>query len=40
MGWVAYQTDYAGMRNEDTWKTLQSYMQLDFIRSLFDQFLR
>ncbi len=40
MGWVAYQTDYTGMRNEDTWKTLQSYMQLGFIRSLFDPFLR
>jgi thiamine kinase-like enzyme len=39
MGWVAYQTDYAGMRNEDTWRTLQNYMRLDFIRSLFDPFL-
>lgn len=39
MGWVAYQTIYTGMRNEDTWATLQRYMQLDFIRSLFDPFL-
>ena len=39
MGWVAYQTTYAGMRNEDTWAVLQRYMQLDFIRSLFDPFL-
>ena len=39
MGWVAYQTDYAGMRNEDTWRTLQNYLQFDFIRSLFDPFL-
>jgi aminoglycoside phosphotransferase (APT) family kinase protein len=39
MGWVAYQTTYAGMRNEDTWATLQRYMHLDFIRSLFDPFL-
>jgi aminoglycoside phosphotransferase (APT) family kinase protein len=39
MGWVAYQATYAGMRNEDTWATLQRYMQLDFIRSLFDPLL-
>lgn len=40
MGWVAYQTTYKGMRNEDTWATLQRYMQLGFIRSLFDPFLK
>ena len=40
MGWAAYQTDYTGMRNDDTWRTLQNYMRLDFIRSLFDPFLR
>lgn len=39
MGWVAYQTEFAGMRNADTWATLQRYMQYDFIRSLFDPFL-
>jgi len=39
MGWVAYQTAYKGMRNEDTWATLQRYMQLEFIRSLFDPFI-
>lgn len=36
MGWVAYQTDYAGIRNPDTWATLQRYMDLDFIRALFE----
>jgi len=40
MGWVAYQTTYTGMRNADTWATLQRYVQLDFIRSLFDPFLK
>ncbi|MGL1930889.1 MAG: aminoglycoside phosphotransferase family protein [Desulfotalea sp.] len=35
MGWVAYQTDYEGMRDNHTWKTLQRYMDIDFIRSLF-----
>jgi thiamine kinase-like enzyme len=39
MGWVAYQTSYDGVRNPDTWATLQRYMDLEFIRSLFDPFL-
>ncbi len=39
MGWVAYQTEFAGMKNPDTWQTLQRYMNLPFIRSLFDPFL-
>ncbi len=36
MGWVAYQTEYSGMKNPDTRAKLQQYMNLDFIRSLFD----
>ena len=36
MGWVAYQTEFAGMKNPDTWTTLQRYMDIDFIRSVFD----
>lgn len=40
MGWVAYQTDYSGMKNPDTWETLQKYMRIDFIRSLFDPFMK
>jgi aminoglycoside phosphotransferase (APT) family kinase protein len=40
MGWVAYQTEFAGMKNPDTWRTLQQYMDLSFIRSLFDPFMR
>ena len=39
MGWVAYQTDYDGVRNPDTWATLQRYLDLGFIRSLFDPLL-
>jgi aminoglycoside phosphotransferase (APT) family kinase protein len=39
MGWVAYQTDYDGVRNPDTWATLERYMDLGFLRSLFDPFL-
>ena len=40
MGWVAYQTKFSGMRNESTWQTLQRYMRLEFIRSLFDPVLK
>lgn len=40
MGWVAYQTDYDGMRDQHTWQTLQRYMNIDFIRSLFSPFMR
>ena len=36
MGWVAYQTGFNGVKNPDTWRTLNRYMQLDFIRELFD----
>jgi fatty-acid desaturase len=40
MGWVAYQKDFSGMKNPDTWVKLQKYMNLEFIRSLFDPFIR
>ena len=36
MGWVAYQTEFSGMKNPDTRAKLQQYMNLEFIRSLFD----
>lgn len=39
MGWVAYQTTFDGVRNEDTWKKLQHYMDVSLIRSLFSQLL-
>lgn len=39
MGWVAYQTDFSGIRNPDTWTTLERYLDLDFIRSLFEPFM-
>ena len=40
MGWVAYQTEYEGVRDEHTWQTLQRYMNIDFIRSLFSPFMQ
>jgi aminoglycoside phosphotransferase (APT) family kinase protein len=39
MGWVAYQTRFSGMKNRDTWTKLQQYLDLKFIRSLFDPFI-
>ena len=39
MGWVAYQTEFSGMKNPDTWTKLQQYLDFRFIRSLFDPFL-
>ena len=36
MGWAAYQTQFSGMKNPDTWAKLQQYMNHNFIRSLFD----
>lgn len=40
MGWISYQDGSTPIRNEDTWKTLQRYLRLDFIRSLFDPFIK
>lgn len=40
MGWVAYQIEHEGIRNEQTWNMLCDYLNLDFIRSLFDPFLK
>ena len=39
MAWAAYQGDFAGVKNPDTWRTLERYMDLGFIRSLFDPYL-
>ena len=40
MAWIAYQTEFAGMKNPDTWTKLQQYMDLKFIRSIFDPVIR
>ncbi len=39
MAWVAYQTDYTGIHNEDTRLKLNQYMDAGFIRSLFEPFM-
>ncbi|MBT8368251.1 MAG: aminoglycoside phosphotransferase family protein [Deltaproteobacteria bacterium] len=40
MGWVAYQTEFSGMKNPDTWAKLQQYLNLKFIRSLFNPLIK
>jgi len=40
MAWVAYQTGFSGIPNPDTWNTLKRYMDLDFIRTVFDPVLK
>lgn len=40
MAWVAYQTDYQGIHNEDTRQKIQQYLDLKFVRSLFEPFMK
>jgi aminoglycoside phosphotransferase (APT) family kinase protein len=40
MAWTAYRGEFAGVKNPDTWRKLQHYMDLDFIRTVFDPFIR
>lgn len=40
MGWIMYQENNRTIRNNDTWIKLNSYMNLDFIRSIFDPYLK
>jgi aminoglycoside phosphotransferase (APT) family kinase protein len=40
MAWIAYQGDYAGVRNQDTWDKLEEYLDLDTLRGLFLPLLR
>lgn len=37
--WVAYQSGDHHLRNEDTFRTVSRYLDLNFVRSLFDPFL-
>ncbi len=40
MAWVAYQTGDHALRNEDTFQKINSYLNLSFVRSLFDPYLQ
>ena len=39
MAWVTYQTGDHALRNEGTWRKICSYLELDFIRSLFESYI-
>jgi aminoglycoside phosphotransferase (APT) family kinase protein len=39
MAWVAYQTGEHAVQNEDTFRKIETYLDLDFQRSLFDPYL-
>ena len=40
MAWVAYQTEHNMMHNAETRKKLDEYMDLGFIRGLFEPFMK
>jgi len=39
MAWVTYQDGTHTLRNEDTFRRIEQYLQMDFLRSLFDPYL-
>jgi fatty-acid desaturase len=39
MAWVTYQTGEHALQNQDTFQKISTYMQLDFVRGLFDPYL-
>ena len=39
MAWVNYQTGEHALRNEDTFRKVSAYLDLEFVRSLFDPYL-
>jgi len=39
MAWVQYQTGAHALRNEDTFQKIETYLKLDFLRSLFAGFV-
>jgi hypothetical protein len=39
MAWVQYQTGAHTLRNADTFRKMQAYLELPFLRSLFDRYL-
>jgi hypothetical protein len=40
MAWITYQTGDHAVRNEDTFQKIETYLDLDFQRSLFDPYLK
>ena len=39
MAWITYQDGMHALRNEDTFRKIEQYLQLDFLRGLFDSYL-
>jgi fatty-acid desaturase len=39
MAWVHYQRNQHRLKNPDTWRKLSMYVDLNFVRSLFDPYL-
>lgn len=39
MAWIAYQDGRHVLRNEDTFRKIEQYLQLEFLRSLFEPYL-
>jgi aminoglycoside phosphotransferase (APT) family kinase protein len=40
MAWVTYQTGEHALQNQDTFRKVCAYMDLDFVRGLFDPYMR
>ncbi|MFC2095673.1 phosphotransferase family protein, partial [Candidatus Bipolaricaulota bacterium] len=40
MAWVKYQTDEQPIQNPDTFRKIESYLDLGFLRGLFDDYLK
>jgi len=40
MAWVQYQTGRHTLRNQDTWQKLSTYVDLQFLRELFEPFMK
>ncbi|MCA9958717.1 MAG: aminoglycoside phosphotransferase family protein [Chloroflexota bacterium] len=40
MAWVTYQTNEHGLQNNDTFQKICSYLQMDFVRSLFADYVQ
>jgi hypothetical protein len=39
MAWVTYQTGEHALQNQDTFLKVSTYMDLDFVRGLFDPYM-
>ena len=39
MAWVTYQTGQHALQNQDTFLKVSAYMDLDFVRGLFDPYM-